>query len=394
MRKSQSIAELSKRKHLRAAGLMSGTSADGIDVAIIDIGGPHISIVGFGTIPYSPTVRTAILELCNPATSRLDDICHYNALLGELFADALIRVCRKKFIPLNSINLIGSHGQTIYHNPGGRRQAGRLIRSTLQIGEPSVIAERTGIITVADFRPRDMACGGQGAPLVPFADYMLFRHRRRNRAIQNIGGIANVTWLPAGGGPENTVAFDTGPGNMVIDGLVHILTGGRQNYDRSGMWAGGGTVHQGLLSKLLKHPYFSRFPPKTCGREQFGLDYCRILLKKAERLKMSEADLLATATALTAVSIAQAYQRFFDKQPDQVILCGGGCRNLTLLKMLQGYLKNVELLTTSDLGVDADAKEAVCFAILGWAAVKGIANNISSATGANRAAVLGKIIPV
>ncbi|HOK95779.1 MAG TPA: anhydro-N-acetylmuramic acid kinase [Anaerohalosphaeraceae bacterium] len=394
MNKPKSIADLAKRKHLRAAGLMSGTSADGIDAAIIDIHGKNISVAGFGTVPYSPAVRTAILDLCNPAGSRLDNICHYNALLGELFAKALIRVCRKESIPLDSIDLIGSHGQTIYHNPAGRRQAGRLVRSTLQIGEPSVIAERTGILTVADFRPRDMACGGQGAPLVPFADYLLFSHRRQNRIIQNIGGIANATWLPAGGRPENTAAFDTGPGNMVIDGLVRIITGGRQNYDRNGSWAARGTVHQDLLSELLTHPYFNRYPPKTCGREQFGLDYCRMLVKKAARLRLNEADLLATATALTAFSIAQAYRRFLDKQPQQVILCGGGYRNRTLVKMLRWYLEDMELLTTNDFGIDADAKEAVCFALLGWAAVKGIPANIPSATGAHRAAVLGKIVPL
>jgi anhydro-N-acetylmuramic acid kinase len=393
MKQRKTISDLARRKRLRVAGLMSGTSADGVDVAVIDIDSKRQTVVGFGMVPYPKTLREEIFRLFDPKTLHVDDLCHYNAVIGEIFADALIKICKKASIPFDSIDLIGSHGQTIYHNPVGRRQSGKLIRSTLQIGEPSVIAQRTGITTVADFRPRDMACGGQGAPLVPFADFWLFRHHRLNRAIQNVGGIANITWLPANAEPEQIIAFDTGPGNMVIDGLVRLLTNGRQTFDRHGAWAARGKVNESLLARILKHPYFGQRPPKTCGREQFGLDFCRALLKKSRRLGLHKVDLLATATAVTAVTIARAYRRFLDKVPDQVILCGGGCQNRTLVKMLHEQLENVKFLTTGDFGIDSDAKEAISFAILAWATIKGIANNVPKATGAKNAAVLGKIVP-
>ncbi len=393
MKQHKTFADLAKQPRIRVAGLMSGTSADGVDVAVVDMKGRRKTLVAFGTVPYSPALRKAVFGLFDPKTSHVDDICHYNAALGEVFAEALIAICKKASVPLGSIDLIGSHGQTIYHNPGGRRQAGKVIRSTLQIGEPSIIAQRTGIATVADFRPRDMACGGQGAPLVPFADYWLFGHPRLNRAIQNIGGIANVTWLPAGAGPEKTAAFDTGPGNMIIDGLVWLLSNGRQTFDRSGDWAARGAVNRPLLTEMLRHPYIGRRPPKTCGREQFGLDYCRTLAQKAAERQIGKADLLATATAFTAVSIVRAYQRFLDKLPDQVILCGGGGRNKTLVRMLHEQMEKTPLLTTGEFGIDPDAKEAVSFAILAWATLKGIANNVPGATGAKRAAVLGKMVP-
>lgn len=371
---------------MRIAGLMSGTSADGVDVAIIDFDGSRVQVRAFEMIPYPPEVREEIFRAFRPETGRVDAICRLNFTLGEMFAKALMRLSKKSGIGLETIDLVGSHGQTIYHIP-------ERPRSTLQIGEPSVIAERTGITTVADFRPRDIAAGGQGAPLVPFADYLLFRDPRKNRALQNIGGIANVTYLPAGGGIEDVLAFDTGPGNMVIDRLIGRLTQGQKAYDAGGDMAGRGTVHAALLGELLRHPYFRRRPPKTTGREVFGTQFTDAFYRRARALRISPQDMLATATALTARSIAEAYRKFLPAQVDEMILCGGGAWNVTLVAMLQSAMPETRILRMSDLGISPDAKEAISFAILAYATVHGLADNVPAATGARRAAVLGKIVP-
>jgi anhydro-N-acetylmuramic acid kinase len=313
-------------------------------------------------------------------------------VLGDFFAKALINVCRKCDVSLDSIDLIGSHGQTICHNPQGTKYAGKQIRSTLQIGEPTVIARQTGITTVADFRPGDIVCGGQGAPLVPFADFILFGHRKSNRVLQNIGGISNLTFLRANGSPDDIIAFDTGPGNMIIDGLAVLITNNKKKYDRSGAMAAKGRINKPLMREMLRHPYFRKCPPKTCGREEFGLDYCRDLYKKAKAKHIQDIDLLATATAFTARTITRAYEQFLPSAPDEIILCGGGCRNKTLVNMLAHQLHDIKILTTGDFGIDPDAKEAVSFAILAWATIKGIPNNIPSATGAEKSNILGKIV--
>ena len=388
---AKTIIELNTAKQLRVAGLMSGTSADGVDVAIVDIDDRSQKLLGFSTVPYPASIRKALFNLFQPQTSHVDDICHYNFVFGHLFAKALKSVCDKTSIPLGSIDLIGSHGQTIYHNPDGKRYSGQRIRSTLQIGEPSVIAQQTGITTVADFRPRDIACGGQGAPLVPFADSILFSHSKLNRAIQNIGGIANVTFLPANSGADKIIAFDTGPGNMIIDGLMTLLA--NKKYDNHGNLAAKGQVHQSVLNSLLKHPYLRKSPPKTCGREEFGLQFCQSLYDSAMADKISAADCVATVSAFTARTIAGAYRRFLPVMPDEIVLCGGGARNRTLVKMLQAECDGTKIMTTDALGIDPDAKEALSFAILAWATIKGIANNVPAATGASQPTILGKILP-
>ena len=389
--KQKTIQELAAKKRLRVAGLISGTSADGIDVAIVDINDHKVKLIAFATYPYSGQIRKDIFSLFEPVTSMVDDICDYNFLLGHLFADAVIKLCKSRRIPLKTIDLIGSHGQTIYHNPVGTHFSKCLVRSTLQISEPSVIAQRTGITTVADFRPADMAAGGQGAPLVPFTDYILFADKHISRAVQNIGGIANVTWLPASSGPNKIIAFDTGPGNMIIDGLMNIITGGKKRFVLNGAFAARGYVNQFLLTKMLKKPYFKRRPPKTTGREEFGLQYSRDLYNTAVG-RISKEDIMATATAFTSVTIADAYRRFLPKMPKQVILCGGGARNKTLIEMLKQQLFESKILTTHNFGIDPDAKEAVSFAILAWAAIKGIPANVPAVTGAKKPAILGKII--
>jgi len=378
---------------MRVAGLMSGTSADGVDVAIVDIAGGKVRLLAFDVFPYPRALREEILRLCRPESARLDDICHYNFVLGEVFAGAVIRLCSRSGIALRSLDLIGSHGQTIYHSPRGRGGRGGAVRSTLQIGEPSVIAQRTGVTTVADFRPRDMAAGGEGAPLVPYADYILFGRNRRSRAVQNIGGIANVTFLPSGCRQSDVIAFDTGPGNMVIDGVMRLVSGGKKRFDRDGRMAARGAVNARLLNELLRHPFLRRRPPKSTGREEFGAAFAEQIYRRAAKKELADADIVTTVTAFTAATIARAYRRFLPGLPEELILCGGGARNSTLVEMLRGELPEVKMLWSDDFGISADAKEAVSFAILAWATIKGFANNIPAATGAEKPVVLGKIIP-
>jgi anhydro-N-acetylmuramic acid kinase len=390
---SNVLARLARKPVLRVAGLMSGTSADGVDVAIVDIDPGGVELLAFDTHAYSRSLRRKVFDLFEPSGSCLDDLCHMNFLLGEVFAAALIKLAESSGISLGSIDLVGSHGQTVRHCPRPRRSGRWSVRSTLQIAEPCVIAERTGITTVADFRTRDVAAGGQGAPLVPYADYVLFRHRRKNRAVQNIGGIANVTYLPAGCDSSQIVAFDTGPGNMVIDRLVQHVTGGRSHYDRGGRLARRGSADERMLHELMRHPYLRRRPPKSTGREEFGAAFADRLYGAAQRRGLSGADVVATAAAFTAISIADAYRRFLPGGTDEVILCGGGARNDALVGLLRQELIPAKVMVTDELGINADAKEAVSFAILAWATIHGLPAGVPSATGAGRPVVLGKIVP-
>jgi anhydro-N-acetylmuramic acid kinase len=391
------VRDIASKGKMRVVGLMSGTSADGVDAAIVEIDRGRVRLLAFDTFAYPAALRRRILSLCRPESARLEDICHYNFVLGEVFADSVIKLCSNSGIFLSSIDLIGSHGQTIYHQPSGpdvhRDYGGRTIRSTLQIGEPSVVAQRTGITTVADFRPRDMAAGGEGAPLVPYADYVLFKHKRLTRSVQNIGGIANVTFLPAGGTQDEIIAFDTGPGNMVIDSIVRLFSGGRKRCDTGGKMAARGTVDKRLLGELLRHPFFRRHPPKSTGREEFGAGFAEGIYRRAGRKDLADSDIVATVTALTARSIAQAYRRFLPTMPDELILCGGGSHNRTLVEMLHAEMPDVKMLSTDDFGISVDAKEAVSFAILASATIKGMTNNVPAATGAKQPVILGKIVP-
>jgi anhydro-N-acetylmuramic acid kinase len=387
------IREIAGKGKMRVVGLMSGTSADGVDAAVVEIDRGKVRLLAFDTFVYPAALRRQILDLCRPESACLDDICHYNFVLGEIFADAVIKLCSKSSISLSSIDLIGSHGQTIYHQPSGKRYGGKTIRSTLQVGEPSVIAQRTGITTVADFRPRDMAAGGEGAPLVPYADYVLFKHKRLTRAVQNIGGIANVTFLPAGCKQDDIIAFDTGPGNMVIDGVINLITSGRKHCDTGGKIAARGTVDKRLLGEMLRHPFFRRRPPKSTGREEFGAGFVEGIYRRAGRKGLADGDVVATVTALTARSIAQAYRRFLPTMPDKLILCGGGAHNRAMVEMLHAEMPDVKMLSIDDFGISVDAKEAVSFAILAWATIKGMTNNVPAATGAKKPVILGKIVP-
>lgn len=362
------------------AGVMSGTSLDGIDVAIVDIQGKQIRPLAFASTPYPKAVREALLGVSN-AMTHTAAIARLHFLLGDLYADALKKASRR-----HKPALIGMHGQTIFHEGSAVEYLGRRVASTLQIGEAAVVAERTGIRTVSNFRERDIAAGGQGAPLVPYVDYLLFRHARRGRVALNIGGIANITVIPAGAKPEDVIAFDTGPGNMVIDALVAHYTGGRQRYDHNGSVARRGSVHEKLLAAMLNDPYLDRKPPKTTGREQFGQQFVSGLLATGIPLP----DLIATATEFTARSIASAIT---GAKPQDIIVSGGGVHNRQIMRRLGELLTSIDVVSSADFGIDPDAKEAIAFAVLAYELVRGRPGNLPRATGARRAVMLGKSSP-
>jgi anhydro-N-acetylmuramic acid kinase len=378
-------------------GLMSGTSADGIDAVVAKISGSgrglQVKLVAHHQQAFAPAMRRHILHVCLFGT--VTEICELNFLLGSYFGRAALVVIRQAGLKPRNIAIIGSHGQTVHHLPRARTS------STLQIGEPAVIAELTGITVVADFRVRDMAAGGQGAPLVPYVEWALQTHASRPRILQNIGGIGNLTFLPAAARLGEVTAFDTGPGNMVMDAVVTKLSNGRLTYDRNGKWAQKGIVSTKLLKDLMAHPYLRQRPPKTTGREEFGEPFVRDLLARARRLRLRDEDIVATTTAFTAESIADAYERFvFPKlkrrgllKKLQVILGGGGAKNTTFRRMLTERVAPATVLTQEELGASSAAKEALAFAILAHETILGRPSNVPSATGARRAAVLGKIIP-
>ena len=372
---------------MRVAGIMSGTSLDGIDVAIVEIRGKKIEPLVFHSVPYPKIVRAAILGVSNTMT-HTSAIARLHFLLGELYAEAVSETCRRKRIPLRTISLCGLHGQTIFHEGASVNYLGRRVASTMQIGDASVLAERTGLRVISNFRERDIAAGGRGAPLVPLVDYLLFRHRRIGRVALNIGGIANITVIPAAASREDVIAFDTGPGNMVIDALVSRLTDGRQTCDRDGRIARQSKIHEGLLKDLLGDPYFKLRPPKTTGREQFGQEYSSRLIATGVPLP----DLIATTTELTVRSIAAAISSHA-KATREIIASGGGVHNRWLMRRLRELLPALDVVTTADHGIDPDAKEAIAFAVLAHEFVSGRPGNLPSATGARRAALLGRETP-
>jgi anhydro-N-acetylmuramic acid kinase len=385
-----------KRRSQFIVGLMSGTSADGIDAVVAAISGTgrglRARILAHVHRRFSPAFRRRILNACLHGT--VAEICELNFLLGEHFASAALAAIRRAKLKPRNIAAIASHGQTIHHLPNAPTP------STLQIGEPAVIAERTGITTIADFRVRDLAAGGQGAPLVPYADWALFTHDTNPRIVQNIGGIANLTFLPPRAELDDVLAFDTGPGNMVIDGVVTALSNGRQTFDRDGRWAAQGKVSERLLAQVMAHPFLRRCPPKTTGREEFGEPFLRRVLAAARLMRLSDADLVATVTDFTAATIAGAYSRFIfpklgtaAKSRLQIILGGGGAKNLTLRGRLAERLGSGQLLTHEEFGISNSAKEALAFAILAHETLLGQPSNVPQATGASRPVVLGKILP-
>lgn len=371
-------------------GLMSGTSADSIDAACVRFEGapPRLDweLLSFVTLPMTAELRQEIFAAFRPETGTVDKLCQLNFTLGEWFAKASLEAVKAANLTPAQVDFIGSHGQTVWHIPPN---SGEGVPSTLQLGNPAVIAERTGITVVSDFRSRDMAAGGQGAPLVPFVDNLLLSHPTLSRAVQNIGGIGNVTWLPAGGAGE-AFGFDTGPGNMLLDRAAEVLTQGQMHCDMDGKMAFAGNVQENFLQKWMsEEPYFTRKPPKSTGRELFGVQRCDVYLK--EMAGLSKEDILATLTAFTARSTAEAYKNFLPALPDEVLLCGGGARNPAIAAMLQKELPTSRIGRTEDAGLPGDSKEAVAFAVLGYETMNRRPGNLPAATGASGPVVLGSI---
>ena len=371
-------------------GLMSGTSADSIDAACVRFAGapPRLDweLLSFVTLPMTAELRQEIFAAFRPETGTVDKLCQLNFTLGEWFAKASLEAVKAANLTPAQVDFIGSHGQTVWHIPPN---SGEGVASTLQLGNPAVIAERTGITVVSDFRSRDMAAGGQGAPLVPFVDKLLLSHPTLSRAVQNIGGIGNVTWLPAGGAGE-AFGFDTGPGNMLLDRAAEVLTQGQMHCDMDGKMAFAGKIQENFLQKwMAEEPYFTRKPPKSTGRELFGVQRCDVYLK--EMAGLSKEDILATLTAFTARSTAEAYKNFLPALPDEVLLCGGGARNPAIAAMLQKELPTSRIGRTEDAGLPGDSKEAVAFAVLGYETMNRRPGNLPAATGAKGPVILGSI---
>lgn len=374
-----------KRGGVLAVGLMSGTSLDGVDAALVEIGPRHrVRLCAFRSDPYTPDERQRILSAIATGTAR--DLAALHVWLGERFAAAAARVLQDAVVKPSRLGFIASHGQTVWHEPG---------RATLQLGDPAVLAERFGVTVVSDFRSRDVAAGGQGAPLVPIADALLFGHARHGRALLNIGGMANVTWVPRRGRSEGVVAFDTGPGVAALDAVVRAVRPDLP-YDEGGTLAARGQPVEPVLRELLDDPYFAAPPPKSTGREHFGVAFAARLKEGAlaARPEASDADLVATALAFTVRSVADQLQRWLPAgDARDLLVSGGGARNPTLMRELVAALPGWQVGLFADEFFDGDAKEAVAFAFLGWLTLEGRAGNVPSATGARGPRVLGRITP-
>jgi anhydro-N-acetylmuramic acid kinase len=392
-------------KSMVVAGVMSGTSADGVDIAICRIspardgaGTPRLKLLGHVGVPYPKGVKAAVLGAMDAEAISVAELARLNWRLGEVYADAV----EKAQIAVGvKVGLVGCHGQTVYHQGAADKYLGKPLRTTWQMGEAAVIAERLKVPVVSDFRPADMAAGGQGAPLVPMLDYCMFRSAKVSRVLQNLGGIGNLTAIPAGAGVGGVMAFDTGPGNMVIDGCMRRLY--ERDFDKGGAVGRTGRVLQDVVAKVMEEGYFSALPPKSCGREQFGEGFVSRFVGMCRRAgkDVQDEDVVATATALTAATVVDGYRRFVwahvgQKAPlakVEFVVAGGGAKNDGLMGMLQEGLEplGVKVRLMEELGVPAQAKEGVAFALLAWLSWRGLAGNVPAATGAMRAVVLGKV---
>jgi anhydro-N-acetylmuramic acid kinase len=398
------LVAIANKPMRRVVGLMSGTSVDAIDAVLAEVEGyasrARVRVLEFRSYPFPPGVRERIFRLFSPETSTVNEICHMDFLMGELFAEAVCTLLKDIGMSTDEVDLIGCTGQTIWHAPRPVRenlssewiQHPIQTRATLAIGQSAVIAERTGIITVGDLRVRDVAAGGHGAPIIAYADWVLIRHPTLGRCVQNIGGIGNVTYLPPDATLDQVMAFDTGPGNMVIDALTDAATGGRLAYDVDGQIARGAQIREDILAAWMKNPYFDLRPPKTTGRERFGTQFAQRAIAAARERAVPLEDLVATATALTAHSIARAYHEWVEPHGpvDEVILGGGGSHNPYLIEILRTLLPSSRLLRHEDIGIDSKAKEPLAIALIANDALLGLDTNVPRATSA-RPTVLGKI---
>lgn len=390
------LERIIRKKERIVIGIMSGTSVDSVDAVMVKVRGSGRTAayteIAFHRHPYPNGYRDFVLNNSHPGRGTVDAISTLNILSAHFFADAVRALIKKSGVPPSSIDLIGSHGQTIHHIPAAQTLFGKSIRSTLQIADPSTIAKLTGIVTVGNFRTADMALGGQGAPLVPYFDLLTFRSKKFNRALLNIGGIANITLLKKNATADDVAAFDTGPGNMVVDALMKHWY--RVPYDTDGARAAAGSILPPLLAELLSHPYFRRPLPKSTGREEFGDAFVKHILRRSRGARRK--DVIATVTELTALTIYDQFNRHLRaKLPggrlQELIVSGGGSRNRTLVGALRRYFAPATVLFSDDLGVSSDSKEALCFALLANDTVSGVPANIPSVTGASSKTVLGVI---
>lgn len=383
-------------KTMTVAGVMSGTSADGIDVAVVRIGPgrmrPKLTLLAHEGFAYPPGLRRKVLAAMDADSIATRELARLNWRLGMAYAEAVKATVERNAV---TVDLVGCHGQTLYHQGRAETYAGRGFACTWQAGEAQLIAAELGVPVVSNFRPGDMLAGGQGAPLVPLLDFAMFADASRGRVLQNIGGIGNLTAMPAGCGPDTVVAFDTGPGNMVMDWLAQELFGKR--YDRGGAIAASGTVLTGVVERAMRAAFFKMKPPRSAGREEFGRGYAAQFLAACRKVSDRPQDALATAAALTAESIAASYNTFVRRKMRgkavDYIVSGGGARNGTLMAMLAARLEPLgcELAASGDFGLPAEAKEAAAFALLAWRTWHRLAGNVPAATGARRAVVLGQV---
>lgn len=394
-----SVWAVTRKKTRTIIGIMSGTSGDGVDIAIVRITGSSLAtkfrVISYSTYPFDQEIKNALFELFDEASYSAQKLCLMNYVLGEVFADAALREVKRADMTMDDIDAVASAGQTVFHMPVPEQVGKIRTRATLQIGEPTVIAERTRKVTVAYFYPRDVASGGQGAPLSGFGDYIIYRDPVKSRAIQNIGGIANVTLIPAGAKWDDLIGFDTGPGNMLIDCVTKLATGGTQAYDKDGRLAASGRVDPELLGRLMDDPYLKMRPPKTTGRERYGEQYGKEVYAAGISMGLTPADIVATVTAFTAETIACSYERFFPKglRPDEVVVGGGGALNPVLMDHLKRRLPYAAVKTHEDFGIPGKAKEALYTALMANETLSGGAANVPSITGASRRVPLGVVVP-
>jgi anhydro-N-acetylmuramic acid kinase len=397
------LHNLLKKKNRLVVGLMSGTSADGIDACLVKIDntnpkdlasrGKNLKVkpIGCKTYKFPQGVQQKIIQVSDPSYQNLDEVLRLNMALGEYFTKAVFSVVKASGQKMDEIDLIGSHGQTVRHLPEWTKKFGKKVRATLQIGEPAVIASKTGVVTVGDFRTGDIALGGQGAPLTPYVHFLLFGDKKISRMVVNIGGIANFTVSPKAGKVDDIFAFDSGPGNMIVDNLIRKIY--KKNFDKDGKIASSGKVNSDLLNKLKEDEYFYKRPPKSCGRENFGEEFVSKILNRAKKLRVKPEDIITTASELSVWSILDAYEKFVKPKIklNQILLSGGGVHNKYFLKRLKFLFHPIKVMSTQELGQDPDFLEAISFAILANQTIEGKPVSFRKTTGAKKPGILGKI---